>query len=492
MHIHTHITAVLHREHEIFWMILFCLGLHSALAAFVFTAPWLYVALVFPAAALALLYPRAGLLAALVTTLFFERFFTLLPLVVGETTYKLYPLDVLIVATLVGALLYLVRQPLPKDFWQTSDAWLFLFIGYCVALFGVSLFLLPNTDAGLAFGTVKQYVFYPLLVWLIPFFIRTKGDLIFWAKHIFVAVLGLGIFLVIGVLRGGGLWTEYTPLTTSGVRLIAFPHGFYAALAFLTLVLWHPTYTGKKFQPGQFLAAGSLLAVMVLASLMRHLWLGLGVVFTASFLFYIRHPYSLKMLRYFFLLSIPVVMLTSVLWFLVALMPDSHLAIRSEQVTSVVTDRVSSIGNKYDESLAWREAAWASAIKAFKKMPLTGIGFGQQVPVELGGDYQEYIEVRDIHNSWLALVVQTGVLGLIFFGGFIVSLLWPLLGFIRLRRYHEVHFIVLALVAFQSLVFLSQPYLETNLLSIWFWVTLGVARSLPHMDWQTEGVTTEE
>lgn len=51
--------------------------------------------------------------------------------------------------------------------------------------------------------------------------------------------------------------------------------------------------------------------------------------------------------------------------------------------------------------------------------------------------------------------------------------------------------IVLALLLFQALVFLSQPYLETNLLGIWFWVTLGFARAFHTLDRKNNQITGE-
>jgi O-antigen ligase len=113
------------------------------------------------------------------------------------------------------------------------------------------------------------------------------------------------------------------------------------------------------------------------------------------------------------------------------------------------------------------------------------------VPVELG-DYQKYIEVRDMHNSWFALLIQTGVVGILLFVAFLRALLWPLWKKRTQSEWFLPVVIIFALVTFQSLIFLSQPYLETNLLGIWFWVTLGVARSFYSVDRSNNKITGED
>lgn len=481
-----------HKQEQIaLGAILFLLFLHSLIAAFAGFFGVVYLICIGIVAACAFLYPRAGLLGLLITTIIFERFFTLAPLVIGESVYKLYPLDVVMGAVLLGTLFFFLKKESIFPSWHKSDSWLIAFLLLVTGIFIASLVWLSDIAPALAFSTWKQYAFYSLLVFLMPFLIRTWGDVKWFTKTLLVSALGVGFFLLLGIVLGGGLWTEYTPLTTSGVRLLAFPHGFYAALAFIITVLIFPVLVEiKKYKKGWLYFTGALFAVAVLASLMRHIWLSLIIVFGLLIVGTYRQGAGKKILQYFFLNALPIGALLIAIWFAVSLFPDSEGAFRSEKVVSVVSDRISSIGNPYDESLVWRKAVWQSAFEGFTASPLFGIGFGKYVPVELG-DYQRYIEVRDMHNSWFALLIQTGIIGVLIFLIFLANLLWPLWK----KRNKEEWFmpinIVLALLLFQALVFLSQPYLETNLLGIWFWVTLGFARAFHTLDRKNNQITGE-
>jgi O-antigen ligase len=161
-----------------------------------------------------------------------------------------------------------------------------------------------------------------------------------------------------------------------------------------------------------------------------------------------------------------------------SMFPLSDVTSSAEQGFSIVKERFVSIGNGYDESFAWRGKVWESTLERFAPHPLLGIGFGASVPVELG-EYRQYVEVRNMHNSWLALLIQTGVVGVALFLGvvltFIIALARKALSDPLLR---QVRFVVFGLLFFQGLVFFSQPYLETNLLGLFFWITLGVGRAL--------------
>jgi O-antigen ligase len=220
------------------------------------------------------------------------------------------------------------------------------------------------------------------------------------------------------------------------------------------------------------------LGLGVIASLMRHLWLGLLITVSCVLVYAFRSAYGKKLKSLFVLLGMPLVIIALCVWFGFSLFPDSDIARTGSQTLGVVSERIQSIGNSYDESFAWRAVVWQETLKAFSRTPLTGMGFGQYVPVEIG-QYKAFVEVRDIHNSWLALLVQQGLVGAFLFGAFLISLLWPLFRTLRSKATsREPIIIVGALLLFQALVFLSQPYLETNLLGIWFWVTLGVAAAL--------------
>ncbi|MEI6650301.1 MAG: O-antigen ligase family protein [Candidatus Moraniibacteriota bacterium] len=490
-------------------------------AAYGFSLP-VFVATLAPAAVLAFLYPRAGLSAALSTTIVFERFFTLVPMTVGEISYKLYPLDIILVATFLSTFLLYIRDGRRRFRFRSTDAFLLIFFGIVTVIFVSGLFGLGK-DQGLAtaFSTWKNYVFYGALYFSAATLVRTRDDVRSVARLFLGSVAVAGIFLLIGFARGGGLWTEYTPLSTSGTRFLAFPHAFYYSMALLTLLLslpfqtagdgfvveQHPTigfahpyaffrraeelFAGRGNGDGALItersvsygtyAAIAFLTIGIVSSLMRHLWIGIAVTIVSAVLI-APNRIGKPLLRFAATWILPSIGLLLLCISVLVAVPETVMGNPVGHVVDIVKERVLSIGSGTDESLAWREAVWESALSRFSEHPFRGIGFGASVPVELG-DYREYVEVRNMHNSWLAMLIQTGLFGMAAFSAFLVSLVKKAFrSDMGDDRYLQgARIVLLGLLLFQGIVFFSQPYLETNLLGLFFFVTLGLMRALPDM-----------
>ncbi|MDP2837779.1 MAG: O-antigen ligase family protein [Candidatus Moranbacteria bacterium] len=446
-------------------------------ATFGFSLP-LYLGTVPLSALLAFFFPRAGFMAALLVTLVFERFFTLQPLIIGDIAYKLYPLDVILVACFLSCVLLFLQKGRTFFRFRGIDTWLLFFFLFVSGLFALALFD-TTVSLSVAFSTWKHYVFYGWIVWLVAGMLRTRADLVAFLRLFFWGLGIVSIFLVIGIMRGEGLWTEFTPLSTAGTRFLAFPHAFYFSLGLLIILLALPLWWNqvKRRQSWLVLAGSVVLGLGVLGSLMRHLWLGISgtvamALLVSPFLF------GKALLRYSVRFIFPVVMFVTLSTLWVFLAPESQVAGLLGHGMAVVKERVFSIGNQNDESLAWRGAVWSSTLQRFQEHPWFGIGFGVSVPVEMGG-YRQYIEVRNMHNSWLALLIQTGVAGTVLFFGFLGSLFLALFRLAHLDAFlSQVRFVLVGLLFFQGLVFFSQPYLETNLLGLFFWTTLGLARAM--------------
>ena len=220
-----------------------------------------------------------------------------------------------------------------------------------------------------------------------------------------------------------------------------------------------------------------ILAVGIMGSLMRHLWLGIAGAFLFGFLFF---PYEFKksFLRVMTYFS-GAALLVGVMFFVgLSIFPGSDTTIGIWQKSGIVIERISSMNDPYDESLAWREAVWQSSLERFSDTPVFGVGFGARVPVELG-EYRAFVEIRDMHNSWLAMLIQTGIVGTGIFLLFLSTLFFELFRMKTENSFYSAgRQVLLGLVVFQCLIFFSQPYLETNLLGIFFFVTLGLSRSI--------------
>lgn len=427
---------------------------------------------------LAFLYPRAGLLAGVVLTVLFERFFTLQSLAWGREAYKLYPLDILLLAVLISVLLRMLAGWL-KWRWKKPDIFLILFFGLATGWLVASMLGWVSGSVETAFSTWKNYVFYGLLYFLVPLLFSGKEQLRRFGSVFLGAAAIATIFVWIGLMRGEGLWTEYTPLSTSGVRILAFPHAFYFSMAFLiTLFAWKEL-SRRGNTAGRMLLMYALPVWMmgIVGSLMRHLWLGLvlavGVLFVVVPRSYRMNILALARNTLVFLLVFSIVF-----FYVLTLFPHSDTASDVTQTGSVFVERLTSIGNTEDSSLAWRGAVWKSALETFSQHMLIGTGFGVKVPVDMG-DYRDFVEMRNMHNSWLALMIQTGIVGMVVFVLFLATLAWSVWRQSIAREGVQIFsYATLAILVFHSAIFLSQPYLETNLLGIFFWLNLGVMRTL--------------
>ena len=157
-----------------------------------------------------------------------------------------------------------------------------------------------------------------------------------------------------------------------------------------------------------------------------------------------------------------------------SLFPKSDLSRAAFGAKTVVEKRADSF-LKYakDESFSWRNTVWTEAIKQYAKKPVFGFGFGKKLYVETE-NYRNFVEARNIHNSPIALLVQSGLITSIIFIIFIYKTFRQL---IIKKEKNWIDVAVLIMFINYLIAFLFQPYLETNMLGIFFWILLGLMRS---------------
>ena len=96
--------------------------------------------------------------------------------------------------------------------------------------------------------------------------------------------------------------------------------------------------------------------------------------------------------------------------------------------------------------------------------------------------------MRNMHNSFLVLLVQMGLVSAVVLAGAVWILLKKVLEKIRTVDGMQIARIATAgILCLQAAAFMFQPYLETNLLGIFFWINLGLMRSLGRENEQTGG-----
>lgn len=419
---------------------------------------------------LSFFYPRSGLSAIVFLTFIFERFFTLQSMFIGRSEYKLYPLDILLVAVIAGVAWQIFSK---KISWKMNraDYALASFIGITLIYFLVSV-LIGKADFSLAFSTFKNYAFYSLLYFAIFALIDTPERMTRFFHFAFAGAIAIFYFIIFGVVNGYGLWSEYTPLSTDGVRLLAFTHGFYLSLALLGLLAYW-LYANNRQRALYYILLGAW-AFGIVGSMMRHLWIALAIAIALIFVLITREQRRalLQLAGRFALAGVVAIVLTI---YLASLFPNSTFSSMAYSVQGVISQRVGSLVGESatnDESFSWRLVVWKEAFKAYAESPVVGIGFGKLIYVE-SGKYRDMVEVRNIHNSPFILFVQMGFLGVIALG---VTMLHNTAAVYRKKEKSWIDVFLLAALGFYALAFLFQPYLEANLLGIFFWIILGLIR----------------
>ena len=416
-------------------------------------------------------YPASGLFVLVFLTMIFERFFTLAPLVIGKAEYKIFLPDIIILGMLLGLFFkYFRKDGKSSRKIQAADIILATFMGLNILYYFLSVYIF-NSDAYLSFSSLKNYVFYGLLYFLTYLAIDNRERLKYFFKFYFTgAVLILG-FVAFGIFNGEGLWTEFTPLSTEGVRILAFPHGLYLSLIFIPILLF------GIFRRKRYLFFLELFFLVgIIGTMMRHLWVALMLAFGAVYYFLKKEQRTAirKLIgKIFFSFAI-----FGLLFFYLALMsPQSKLNDLFSGVGQALSQRGISIANaNQDDSFIWRTIVWKSVWEKYQKNLIFGIGTGQVVSIE-NGTYHAFVEVRNAHNSFLAILVQFGILGF----GLFCAFVWMHLAMLIRADDFSYNFYKLALfsvLVIYLVAFAFQPYLETNLLSMFFWIGLGLIRSM--------------
>jgi len=415
--------------------------------------------------------PRAGLPVILLSTMWFQRWFTLEPIVFGDVIVKLYPLDVAFIATIAGMVFHQIfgqnKFSLP---FKKIETILSVFMGICFLFLGRAL-IDSSADNALAISSFKNYAFYALLYFLVTTTITNLKEVKELIRVLLIGGWGIIFFVLVGIIRGQGLWTEYNPLSTDGVRLLSFPHAFYLSLVMmmaLILLLYRlrPERTTVFTLWLQFIG--------VIGSLMRHLWLAL---FGATVFLFIALPKQAKklLLRFFAKNAVLVFFLSIFIAFVFVIFPQSETVDRLEGITDPLYNRARSLARSTaDSSARWRFFAWSAAQESILEAPIFGVGYGQELTIEFE-TYRIVVPMRELHNSLLVMLVQMGFVGLLVF----LYLLWDLFKQVYLSwkgrgiffPYHITFFSMIIIFLISSF---TQPYFETNFTGIFFWILMGL------------------
>lgn len=446
------------------------------LVALIYLGPQPLVYLLFALAAAFFILPTyysLGLSLMIGLTMVFEQFFTLTPLTLGETVIKLYPLDIVIGLSLVAFVIYSRLGKKRLQFvWDWPEKILLLFIVVIGLFMAVSIFDV-NSDWAVAFSSFKNYCWYPIIYFLIINSIQDKAGLKKIIQNMFMFGIFIIAFLVIGASRGQGLWTEYTPLSTEGSRLLASTHAFFMSMI---LVIGASLFIANKLKNKLFINLVMILwAIGIVVSLMRHLWL--AVALGIAVIFFLNDKPGKSAMAKIALKNVAVIAAVVAIIFLVTSVVNLPLGDTFAPV-KYLQERVLSFSDvSSDTSASWRLDLWRDAGKLWLQSPIWGVGLGKTIFIDWG-DWKNFEEIRNLHNSPLAIMVQTGLVGLGLLIAFVIAVFIKSAKSILKNKDLAPYYIGIigALVAF-ILGSFFQPYLETNVTGIFFWILLALLRT---------------
>ncbi|MFA5127473.1 MAG: O-antigen ligase family protein [Patescibacteria group bacterium] len=428
------------------------------------------------------MHPQVGIYTILICTMWFERYFTLAPITIGSVVYKIYPLDFCILFLALSLVARLVEGKI-KFKTQALDWFILVFGGVCTLSLLSSYW--RGLDMAVAVGTYKNYFLYAVLYVILTIVMQTKEEWVRLLNWLIAAGFGLFFFLFYGLIAGHGLWSEYTPLSTSGERLIAGTHIFYLMLFLFWLAaayLYREVKEKNKWQSVAVIVGMSLAGLALVVSLVRHLWLAVPTVLIFWIIFL---PTMRRRLKFLILIGI-VGALTAVLTFIFIysgrVIHGSNAGQTFANTSEVLSQRtdIENVTSGNDSSFSWRLAVWKVGFSAWLTHPFFGLGLGHRI-TGLINNWPFDIALREIHNDYLAMLYQMGVVGLIAVLEFLVFL-WYI--FFHDRSFlldnesldGRLFFSFWSMAILFMIGFLVSVYWDVNFFVIWWWLAIAGLR----------------
>ncbi|MFA5995840.1 MAG: O-antigen ligase family protein [Patescibacteria group bacterium] len=423
------------------------------------------------------LKPVVGLYLIVFLTMIFERFFTLTPIIVNRATYKFYPLDLLLLITLA---IVFIKKPLAARWLPLYQANKKLFwslgIFFLILLANLIRAVVVQGDLDNAISVVKNYMFYSLVYLITIQLINTATRYQELLQVMLLATLVILVIFLFGLITGQGVLTQFIPLSTYGTRYLGGSHSFYITIIII-LLFSHLVYEQRMVKSWPLFLHGLVLLFCLLAlvlSLLRHLWLG---VFLGLFFMALVYPVKQKIKLGKILGTVALVALLGFGSLVVVNKWQQATGLATSDVLSSLTIRAQSIiqFNFTDESAVWRTESWKAALQIWTKQPVFGLGIVNKITVELFG-WQSEILPRDLHNDFVAILLQTGIIGLLAWWWFILEISkWFVQQFRQVSISEKKQLIeITAIIGLFLFSANFGTYFDINLLVIFFWLFLGL------------------
>ncbi|MBU4360278.1 O-antigen ligase family protein, partial [Patescibacteria group bacterium] len=328
------------------------------------------------------LSPQAGFMSALLVTMIFGEHFSLLPIQINETIYKIYALDFVLIFTFIA---WFLQEPikkidLKKILNNKQNLWLIIFFTFIFLNLIISIFF-KNAHTTLALGTFKNYT-YLLVYFLVLALFKNKEDIMRVIKTLFWGGILLLGFVFYGWLTGAGLWSEITP----GVHYLSGLHSYYLTFSIIILLI---SLIYKKYIFNFFSTFGIFLlqTLGMIGGMFRHLWLGLATAVLAIFNF-LSFKNKAKFIHIGLIILLIILLAGLIFLWLSGILLGNEYDFSQTNFFSSILNRGQTIfetGANTESAAGWRLATWQIALDKFLSNPFLGIGLGQQFYFEYRG-----------------------------------------------------------------------------------------------------------
>ncbi len=462
-----------------------------AISVFIFHGLYFGQSLLFYGASLLIVaiatmrFPAVGMYTAIVCSMWFERHFTLQSITLfSDFSYKIYPLDFVLIFVAISVMYRVFRDKWKWQWSKNFDLPILLF-GIICTLNILWIFIVGNNDPVVAFSSYKNYFLYVIVYILLVLIFRKKDEWIKLFKWFSVGGIGLFIFLFYGILSGSGLWSEYTPLSTIGSRLIAGTHIFFMILFgfwVLALYFW-PNDKFKYFSKKVSAILLGLISVGVLVALVRHLWLALMILIIFWLIYMLAKKQRVQLISLLlrgFLIAIVLLFVYTVLYSAINMKMPGQIS----KTWYVLKERtsVSVVTGGDDSSASWRLSVWKSGLQLWSFNPIFGLGLGKMITGTIG-DYLYDIAAKELHNNYLAILVQLGVVGALAVIYWFYALLRNMHALWQKNKNGDdieqsMMFFAINTILLFMIVYAISVYWDINFFILWWWLAIALLRFL--------------
>jgi len=303
-----------------------------------------------------------------------------------------------------------------------------------------------------------------LLLWYISSIAINNSDKIKKIFYIYASFLILSSFYVI-----------YLAITT-GERVFGLADVFFADLAGIGLFIFIVNLLCRQRRALRIY--NFVLLIIALAALFftqtRNSWLAFALALLIFIIFLIIKSAKLNLNRRKLIIYFASFLVVFIAIYFMSTIINPSIESRAENTAekTVLTKAPESVGSN---SLIMRAFIWHTAIQAFEKHPIEGIGF-YSFPIESKYYYEipkvfykAFVEGKTAHSGYLALIAETGILGLL---GFLTLLIAAIrISLLSVKLSGTINEIINSLIILAFFIYITISLIMT---SAWLWGQQGI------------------